>query len=180
MLQNNNVILSDSLRAIANTIENIRHTIKQSENKIGKLDTGFEELEAELKRQLAVQERTNREIQKIKNELEAIKATLHTNELPHAATEKLNSLPYSANHEAKNLKPLVYTVSLSEAAGDTEGRSSTESKSKAGNKHEAEDGSTPCNGIDTGKGNPRNETPVMQGSGFSHITFDYLKKLGNN
>jgi len=64
--------LPDSLKAIANMIEDIRHKLREIESRVNSQDAGLERLEAELERQLHVQDRSTKEIHKLKEELEKI------------------------------------------------------------------------------------------------------------
>ena len=64
--------LPASLKTIANLIEEIKHTLKEIESRVSSQDAGLERLEAELDRQLHVQDRASREIHKLKEELEKV------------------------------------------------------------------------------------------------------------
>lgn len=153
-MQDNNVALSDSLKAIAIVIEDIRHTMKETESKVKNIAAGFDKLEAELERQLSVQERTTREIQRLKNELAPVKEAMLTKE-PDISTMKKNiPTAFSACSDAESLNSPIHTAS------------SSKPESRA-----AEPVVYNIQKQDAG-------IPVMHGSGFSHVTLDYLKKLG--
>lgn len=153
-MQDNKVLLSDSLKSIVNVIEDIRRTMKEMDIRVKSLDHGLDKLEAELERQLSVQERTTREIQKIKNELEPVKAAMHANEQAISAMKKSIPAVFSANSDAESLNTLIHITSSSEPEI---------------HKSEPAEHNIHCKVA---------EMPILPGNGFSHVTLNYLKKLG--
>jgi uncharacterized coiled-coil protein SlyX len=133
--------LPASLKTIANMIEDIKHTLKEIESRVNSQDAGLERLEAELDRQLHVQDRSSKEIHKLKDELEKV-SWKSQNSIKNAEKAVPDILPLSvpqipagestepARHEPEMKMPVIQT-----------------------------------------------NVPLMNGSGFSHITLDYLKSL---
>lgn len=153
-MQDNKVVLSDSLKSIVNVIEEIRCTISEMETKVKSLDHGFDKLETELERQLSVQERTTKEIQKLKSEFEPVKAAMLANELTISTMKRNIPATFPAYSDVESLNSPIHTTSSSEP--ETHAAEPMEYNIQ---KQEA-------------------DMPVMLGSGFSHVTLDYLKKLG--
>lgn len=91
-MQENIVALSDSLRAIAVTIEDIRRITRDTDERLRRMDIHLDKLEAEVVRQISVQERTTRDIQKLKSEMEAMKAVIHTVEQSVSEAQKCMQL----------------------------------------------------------------------------------------
>ncbi len=146
--------LSDSIKYIVNVIEDIRNTMREMEARVKSYGCSLDTLETELQRQLSVQERTAREIQKLKNELEPLKATMLANERALSVMKKNIPAAFSENSAAESLNSQLGTTSPSKLEAPID------------------------KPIEHNVRKQETEVSVMHGSGFSHVTFDYLKKLG--
>ena len=97
--------LPASLKAIANMIEDIRRTLREIEIRVNNQDAGLERLEAELERQLHVQDRSTREIHKLKEELERVSWKSLNNiknaekEVPDTLSASVPQMPASESGE---------------------------------------------------------------------------------
>lgn len=153
--------LPASLKAIANMIEDIRHTLKELESRANSQDTGLERLEAELERQLHVQDRSSKEIHKLKQELEALKA-VPVAKAPAATVWMTPVVPGKSQDSLANAEPAV---------PDTLPAAVLQAPVMEG-------GETVKNAANRKKPISEINLPVMNGTGFSQITVDYLKNLG--
>jgi chromosome segregation ATPase len=98
--------LPTSLKAMANVIEDTRRSLKEIESRVNNQDTGLEKLQAELERQLHIQERSSREIHKLKEELEKVSWKSQSNiknvenEVPDALSASVPQNPASEGSES--------------------------------------------------------------------------------
>ncbi len=152
-MQDNKVALTDSLKAIVNVIEDMRRAMREMETKVKNLYYGTDRLETELERQLSVQERTNREVQKLKNELALLKEEMQTIGHTTSVVKLHSSAPVQESKEAVSSKPALHSAQPIHT-----GTTTVPSPERIVKKSD-------------------DSLPAMQGSGFSHITYDYLKKL---
>jgi chromosome segregation ATPase len=151
-MQENRSTLPEPLKAVVSMIEEIRRTTREAETRVKGLDIVLSKLEAELERQLSVQERTTREMQKLRNELETLKASAAAREQAIAAARKQAPAGEPAGSEAERTRT---AAPVQPAPGIPEQPAAEKQPEKSRNA-----------GL-----------PVMPGSGFSHITYDYLKKI---
>jgi uncharacterized coiled-coil protein SlyX len=153
--------LPASLKAIANMIEDTRHALRELESRINSQDAGLERLEAELERQFHVQDRSSKEIHKLKQELEALKAG-PTAKVPAETFWMTPAISVKSQNSLVNAEPAVPDPQPAAAAQAPVLETGETVKLAASKK------------------NPVSEIniPIMNGIGFSQITVDYLKNLG--
>ncbi len=153
--------LPASLKAIANMIEEIRHTLREIEIRVNSQDAALERLEAELERQLHVQDRSSKEVYKLKQELETLKAG-------PAAKVPATTVWMAQTGSDKS------QVSFSNA-----GRAVPDASPAAILQTSVIECSEPVKKtVNMKKPVPEINKPVMNGTGFSQITVDYLRSLG--
>jgi hypothetical protein len=209
-MQERRTMLPESLRAVANMLEEMQRVQKLTESRLSCHGADLQDLKAELQRQIYVQERQAKEIHKLKQELESLRSACGTHEpadqkeaaaaLSNPDTAKasaqgvpltqqdvikaVSSLPqserfYNTAAVPRNA-PAFITSSIplgrdtqvqpndSGTSGQTAAPVSASSKEQTG----SSDQKAPK------KAAKENSQPILPGSGFSHITIDYLRKLG--
>jgi uncharacterized coiled-coil protein SlyX len=107
-----------SIKAMVNAVEYLRKSLKELEDRVSSQENTLELLRTELERQISVDDRISKEIRKLRQDLDGIKAVRGGGS---------DTVPVSSG-----------TVQIKEA-----------------------------------------NAPVMYGSGFAHITANYLKSLGS-
>jgi hypothetical protein len=223
-------MLPESLRAVANMLEEIQRVQKITESRLSNHDAGLEDLKAELQRQVYVQERYAKEIHRLKQELDLLKSShagqdiKNKKEAPLAANSAdgvkasaeeappvqqeavkenfLTSGDFYKTASAKKTSSNYITASVplgheTQAQPAAPGYAAKAQPVVSGLEAKAPQyGNTPAE-ADTGtagtsrtvqnsspeqksrnKGTPQSSQPILPGSGFSHITIDFLRKLG--
>ncbi len=78
-MQERRAMLPESLRAIANILEDLQRVQKLTESRLSSHGADLQDLKAELQRQIYVQERQAKEIHRLKQELDSLKSA-HTSQ----------------------------------------------------------------------------------------------------
>lgn len=166
-MQEQKSLLPESIKAIANMLEEIRRVQKEAGLRLSDHTASLEKLEAELQRQIYVQERQAKEIYKLKQELDLLKSA-KTTSLADAGGSPKTSAVIPEPQIAKAMPEDFFKAAAAPGAGQ----------------HYIS-ASVPLNSIPEAlpQNNNSSETvpvasPIMPGSGFSNITVDYLKKMG--
>lgn len=162
-MSRNVVELPESLRSIVNAVEDIRHALNKTCAHTRELDDALGTITYELERQASVQERTSRELQQLKNTLAQMKALM--------GAQAVTDIPQdsAAVHIAEIKEPVPMPGNKLPPLSNSDTSDSNSSSDSA------------SSFWSSGYSFPDNASarPVMNGSGFSQVTWSYLRKLND-
>ncbi len=173
IMQERRSMLPESLRAVANMLEDIQRAQRLTESRLSGHGAELENLRAELQRQINVQERYAKEIYRLKQELDSLKSAQAVQD-----TKPQKEAPAAENNPAPVKPPTERAPFIPETFYKTAAAPRTMNNYISASVplgREAQVNSEEGNVSD--KTANENSQPVIPGTGFSHITIDFLRKL---
>jgi Sec-independent protein translocase protein TatA len=156
-MSKNVVELPESLRSIVNVVEEIRRSLNEVRDHTRELDDTLSNIKYELERQASVQERTTRELQQLKDTVAQLKALMGS----PTVTDKPQDT--AEVHITENKGPVPTPESKVPPADKGEESGSYTASSFWSSWNSFTDYAS--------------SKPAMNGNGFSHVTWEYLRKL---